>query len=96
MNGYLFGATSRAVAEHAAVSIELYGHTFHGHVENRSLIGATDFPVAVLLEVPDNLTEIRPAIPGMDGPSCPHCGGMTKRGGTCYLCTNCGETTGCG
>lgn len=31
-----------------------------------------------------------------DGPPCRNCGDLTKRSGTCYLCTNCGETTGCG
>jgi ribonucleoside-diphosphate reductase alpha chain len=30
-----------------------------------------------------------------DTPSCPHCGSLTKRNGSCYICTNCGSTTGC-
>ena len=31
-----------------------------------------------------------------DAPPCVHCGSLTKRNGSCFLCTNCGETTGCG
>lgn len=29
-----------------------------------------------------------------DVPTCPQCGGMTKRSGTCYVCMSCGGTTG--
>jgi len=31
-----------------------------------------------------------------DTPICPDCGGMTVRAGSCYSCTNCGASTGCG
>lgn len=31
----------------------------------------------------------------MDGPPCTRCGNMTKRAGSCFCCTTCGETTGC-
>lgn len=31
-----------------------------------------------------------------DGETCPHCGGMTQRTGSCRTCTTCGSTTGCG
>lgn len=31
-----------------------------------------------------------------DSPPCKVCGGLTKRSGACYVCMNCGETTGCG
>jgi ribonucleoside-diphosphate reductase alpha chain len=30
-----------------------------------------------------------------DTPSCPHCGSLTKRNGSCYICANCGSPTGC-
>ena len=30
-----------------------------------------------------------------DGPPCTNCGALTKRSGVCYVCSNCGETTGC-
>lgn len=30
-----------------------------------------------------------------DTPSCPHCGSLTQRNGSCYICANCGSTTGC-
>nr|WP_231633158.1 vitamin B12-dependent ribonucleotide reductase [Numidum massiliense] len=28
-------------------------------------------------------------------PLCPDCGGLTKQNGTCYVCLDCGSTTGC-
>lgn len=30
-----------------------------------------------------------------DAPSCPSCGSITVRSGSCYKCYNCGSTTGC-
>lgn len=30
-----------------------------------------------------------------DSPSCPSCGSITVRSGSCYKCMNCGTTTGC-
>jgi ribonucleoside-diphosphate reductase alpha chain len=30
-----------------------------------------------------------------DAPTCDLCGSLMTRSGTCYLCTNCGSTTGC-
>jgi ribonucleoside-diphosphate reductase alpha chain len=36
-----------------------------------------------------------PASPGFDGPPCGRCGNLTKRSGSCYVCTQCGTTTGC-
>jgi ribonucleoside-diphosphate reductase alpha chain len=30
-----------------------------------------------------------------DAPACRHCGALTTRNGSCYLCQNCGTTTGC-
>ena len=41
------------------------------------------------------LARVRETI-GLDGPTCLHCGGLTRRMGTCATCVNCGETTGCG
>lgn len=30
-----------------------------------------------------------------DAPACSNCGNITLRNGTCYMCPNCGSTTGC-
>jgi ribonucleoside-diphosphate reductase alpha chain len=30
-----------------------------------------------------------------DAPPCPECGSIMSRSGTCYVCVNCGATTGC-
>lgn len=32
----------------------------------------------------------------LNAPECASCGGATKRAGACYVCTECGSTTGCG
>jgi ribonucleoside-diphosphate reductase alpha chain len=31
-----------------------------------------------------------------DAPPCPECGSITVRNGSCYMCPNCGSSTGCG
>jgi ribonucleoside-diphosphate reductase alpha chain len=31
-----------------------------------------------------------------DAPLCAHCGSLTKRNGACFVCVNCGSSTGCG
>jgi ribonucleoside-diphosphate reductase alpha chain len=30
----------------------------------------------------------------LPGPPCKYCGGITQRTGSCYTCTNCGESSG--
>lgn len=35
------------------------------------------------------------ALPQTDAPCCPNCGNLMYRSGTCYLCQECGSTTGC-
>jgi ribonucleoside-diphosphate reductase alpha chain len=47
------------------------------------------------------LTDSPPVVParmiGLDlGPACSNCGGMMQRTGSCYTCSSCGNTTGCG
>jgi len=40
----------------------------------------------------------RPGIvfsPQADAPSCPDCGELMVRNGSCYKCLNCGATSGC-
>ena len=36
-----------------------------------------------------------PESPSTDAPTCPRCGHMSVRSGTCHKCTNCGESLGC-
>jgi len=40
-------------------------------------------------------SSVAPPVMTYDGPSCMACGGLTQRQGTCFVCTTCGETTGC-
>jgi len=47
------------------------------------------------------LTDTPPVVParlvGLDlGPACAQCGGMMQRTGSCYTCSSCGSSTGCG
>jgi ribonucleoside-diphosphate reductase alpha chain len=47
------------------------------------------------------MTSTPPVVParlmGLDlGPACQQCGGMMQRTGSCYTCSSCGNTTGCG
>lgn len=44
--------------------------------------------------------DVEPGIPECvrtfsDAPSCKHCGNITTRNGSCYVCTNCGSSSGC-
>ncbi len=56
-------------------------------------------PPAVVLETTvTETTSVRTAIafsPQADAPSCPDCGGLMVRNGSCYKCLNCGATSGC-
>lgn len=47
---------------------------------------------------PQSAIEAPKAPTSMDrsGPPCRGCGSLTQRAGACWLCTNCGSTTGCG
>ena len=49
----------------------------------------------IQVEEPSALPTFKEVI--LDGPVCsnPMCGGMTQRNGTCFVCTTCGETSGC-
>jgi len=37
----------------------------------------------------------RPSLMDLDAPPCGSCGAMTRRNGTCYLCMQCGSSSGC-
>lgn len=50
-------------------------------------------PVAVTAQ---NSLEIKKLLgTSADAPACRNCGNITLRNGTCYMCPNCGTTTGC-
>ncbi len=52
-----------------------------------------ELPFGTVLDVEDR--ERRVSRIQSDSPPCPNCGCITSRNGSCYLCTNCGTTTGC-
>ena len=41
-------------------------------------------------------TQAEHPIPSSDAPACKHCGSITQRNGSCYVCINCGSSSGCG
>jgi ribonucleoside-diphosphate reductase alpha chain len=50
-------------------------------------------PVAAAMQ---NSAEIKKLMgTSADAPACRNCGNITLRNGTCYMCPNCGTTTGC-
>jgi ribonucleoside-diphosphate reductase alpha chain len=73
--------------------------------EDLDNIGLNGFPHLEAPTVPTkpeeqkNLQEFKEKIDfdsNADAPTCDLCGSLMIRSGTCYLCTNCGSTTGCG
>jgi len=36
------------------------------------------------------------SVPALDAPFCVHCGALMVRSGACFLCGNCGSSSGCG
>lgn len=48
------------------------------------------------LEVMEKILRVLNTNQVLTGEVCSNCGGVLVRSGTCYSCTQCGETTGCG
>ena len=87
---------ARKMAEDAAMSTgsDTAGPSA-GAATAQPSVGSTPLPAATAL------TETPPVVPaklsGLDlGPACNQCGGMMQRTGSCYTCSSCGNTTGCG
>ena len=87
---------ARKMAEDAAMSAgsDTAGPSA-GAATAQPSVGSTPLPAATAL------TETPPVVPaklsGLDlGPACNQCGGMMQRTGSCYTCSSCGNTTGCG
>jgi len=51
---------------------------------------------ALIAGTEDDLTTVKKLMgTSSDAPACLNCGNITLRNGTCYMCPNCGTTTGC-
>lgn len=61
-------------------------------LEQKFVVGTVEPRVEVTSaeEKPTTLSRDR------SGPPCRACGALTRRGGSCWVCSNCGTTTGCG
>jgi len=54
------------------------------------------FSVNFPLDLFEGILKILNTCQQITGETCKHCGGVMFRSGTCYTCTQCGETSGCG
>jgi ribonucleoside-diphosphate reductase alpha chain len=72
--------------------------------DKRSRVGLTEHGVAATESAWAEAPVAQPAGGGLapvgfqpqaDAPSCPDCGSIMIRNGSCYRCTNCGATSGC-
>jgi ribonucleoside-diphosphate reductase alpha chain len=54
-----------------------------------------DFKVIATPKTTNGVSTQKIAFVNTDAPSCPDCGSITVRSGSCYKCLNCGATTGC-
>lgn len=61
-------------------------------LQKQKSIPVTPKPVAAL----QNSADVKKLMgTSADAPACRNCGNITLRNGTCYMCPNCGTTTGC-
>jgi ribonucleoside-diphosphate reductase alpha chain len=54
-----------------------------------------EFKVIATPKTTNGVSAQKIAFVNTDAPSCPDCGSITVRSGSCYKCLNCGATTGC-
>jgi ribonucleoside-diphosphate reductase alpha chain len=89
-NGAALGGGSPAPAQAAAPTAGAQGAPQAPPVQPGDVQPAT----AAFTDTPP----VHPArMVGLDlGPACTQCGGMMQRTGSCYTCSSCGSTTGCG
>ncbi len=57
--------------------------------------GAGERPADVVSYGPAGVTQLAGVDQSADAPSCPDCGAIMVRNGSCYRCMNCGSTSGC-
>lgn len=81
----LYENRERYSASHESDSQALQGATSEVNQGFQEVTGSPDTSR-------DNLEAIRAS---SGAPICVECGGMTKRNGSCYVCMDCGATTGC-
>ncbi|MEM4186143.1 MAG: adenosylcobalamin-dependent ribonucleoside-diphosphate reductase [Candidatus Caldarchaeum sp.] len=59
----------------------------------RAELGLADGGDRAAAPLVEKVVEVKASAP--DAPPCPECGSIMARSGTCYVCVNCGATTGC-
>lgn len=58
-------------------------------------LGISEGPVETQVVAGEEMLKRVSATPAPDAPACRECGSIMARSGSCYVCTNCGATTGC-
>jgi ribonucleoside-diphosphate reductase alpha chain len=89
---------ARKAAEEAASSLgaDTAGPA-NGHASASAPAPEAAAPVAASRALTDTPPVVPARLAGLDlGPACSQCGGMMQRTGSCYTCSSCGNTTGCG
>ncbi|MEM2236756.1 MAG: adenosylcobalamin-dependent ribonucleoside-diphosphate reductase [Candidatus Caldarchaeum sp.] len=61
--------------------------------EDRAELGLDDGEDREAVSLAEKVVTVK--APAPDAPACPECGSIMARSGTCYVCVNCGATTGC-
>jgi ribonucleoside-diphosphate reductase alpha chain len=92
------------------LDVRYYGGSHSGLEEKLAQMKASEAPPPAMdvregiSKEPDSSTRIQavataeepvPPRKNLGGPPCARCGSITQRNGSCYLCTSCGQTTGC-
>src|SRR5512135_896164 len=88
------------------LDVRYYGGHHSGLKEKLDAMKASEIPPASvdvregISKEPESDTNMKPVeemqpLKNLGGPPCARCGSITQRNGSCYLCTSCGQTTGC-
>lgn len=70
-----------------------FAHQEKAGIGPEAFPSASDVPRQPAPQIPE--CRLEDAVPSGDAPSCRHCGSITRRNGSCYVCTNCGSSSGC-
>ena len=76
----------------------LYGATGEFDIENGWAVDERNWAVLTGAHnrvEPAEAQAWKPELSNPDAPPCPECGALMARNGSCYVCLNCGATTGC-
>ena len=86
----LDGPAEPATKEAPSGDASLVGQTVEAFIDSTKRTAGSQAAADVRKEVETSFQNQE------DAPPCANCGSITVRSGSCYMCPNCGSTTGCG